>query len=922
MRSTPDGSDDDDRDSSTGSEPKPQPKPQPDAISPYMQRLGTGPSHEGERMLARLAARMFGAEQAKHDRIGRFELRERIGAGAMGVVYEAWDPELDRRVAIKLLRERPGQLRDPNSGKRLLREAKAMARLRHPNVVQVHEVGTHEGQVFVAMEMIDGGSLRAWLGERARSWIEIVEVFRKAGRGLAAAHAADLVHRDFKPDNVLIEDGRVFVGDFGLARTQDPSESSARLESSLVAGSDHSAALTQTGAFVGTPAYMAPEAFCEGSPKPRGDQYSFCASLYEALYGVRPWPGETVSTLRAAKAEALTSVPKQGPQASKVPLWLRHVVIRGLAPAPEHRFESMDALLLALDRGVRRSRWLRRDLWIGLGVTGAVVGGALGLGAEIFGDEPAQSAPALCRDSPDRLAQIWNSKRRTRVTTALVASELPYATELATRSVAALDGFGQRWIHAHRSTCEATHVAGEQSGRALDLRMRCLDRRLGELDALLARFEQPTQEDVFNSVKAVNELTPVDACENLELLESTTPLPDDPQVRAQVEAIRKQLDAVNAAIGTNAPAKVEALARAQLEAAKALAYKPVIAEAGVALGLIASRTGKPKQAKPLLEQAIVDAQASGHDEFAARAMIAAIYVVGFRLRDFEGGERLVRQSQAMLEHIGRPARMRGSYLRNLAAFEFGRGNFEQARVHSQQAIEFYAALNGESHFSVAESRINLAAIERRLGKVDKALALYARAKADLEAILGPAHPSLFTPLNNIAAALMARGRDTEAEAALRQALSLAARSMSDQHSSIGHAHNNLGELLLGQGRYQEALESYDRAIETWTRLLGKDNLLLGHPLTGRGLALLELGDPKRARADLERAFAIRNSQGGSVAKVRKLGETEFILARVLDVLAEPRAEVTELARRAREHLGDEDGDLVTRAQIDAWLVAR
>ncbi|HVI00818.1 MAG TPA: serine/threonine-protein kinase [Enhygromyxa sp.] len=894
-----------------------------DAISPYMRRLGGEPSAEGERMRNRLAARMFGVSSSEPDRIGRFELRAKIGAGAMGVVYEAWDPELDRRVALKLLRDGPGRRIDPDSGKRLLREAKAMARLRHPNVVQVHEVGTHAGQVFVAMELIEGGSLRAWLAERERSWRTIVEVFEKAGRGLAAAHSAGLVHRDFKPDNVLIEHGRVFVGDFGLARSSD-GESELELVAEPGDQPSASTVLTRTGAFVGTPAYMAPEAFDEASPDPRVDQYGFCASLYEALYGVRPWAGETVSQLRAAKARSLETPPTRA-RGRRLPRWLRRLVLRGLAPTPEQRFASMDALLLELQRGLRRSRWLRRDLWIGLGLASVTIASAWALGPGM--SEAPAPAPALCSDSAQQLEIVWPTgagrenglTRRERVLAALGAGKLDYADELAARTVAAIDAHAQRWIGAHQRACEATHVRGEQSARALDLRMRCLDRRRSELDALLARFEAPGEADRLNSLKAVDELTPADACDDVELLESTTPLPEDPRVRAQVEQHRVELDAINAAIGTSAHAEVEARAVALLEAARTLGYKPLSAEAGVALGVIYSRVGKPKEAEPALEQAIVDAQASGHDEIAARAMISAIHVVGYQLRDGDRVERLIRQARALLEHIGDPPRWFALYTLNVGTVEYGRDNLERAREQFQQAIALYAALNGDAHPSVAEARVNLAAVERNLGNHDVAIALYERARADLEASLGPAHPGLFNVLNNMGAAYLVLGREAEAEAVLRQALELAAQTMPEKHASIGHAHNNLGELLVGQGHHLEARERFGEAIDRWTRSLGPDHPYVAQSLTGRGLARLELDDAAGAREDLERAFAIRDARGGSL---RGLGETEFILARALAALGEPATEINGLAERALEHLGEEDGDFVTRAQVRAWLDAR
>ncbi len=300
-------------------------------------------------------------------------------------------------------------------------------------------------------------------------------------------------------------------------------------------------------------------------------------------------------------------------------------------------------------------------------------------------------------------------------------------------------------------------------------------------------------------------------------------------------------------------------------------------------------------------------------------MIAELHVVGFQLRDADNGERLARQALALLERIGEPPSLMANYARNVGTFEFARDHEQQARAHFERAIALDTELNGESHFSVAESRANLAAVERRLGNYDAAIALYERAKQELAASLGSAHPNLFTIHNNMAAALMMRGRDAEAEAELREAITLASLTMADEHASLGHPYNNLGELLVRQGRYVEARESYDRAIESWTRALEDDHPLVAYALTGRGLARLELGDPEGAREDLERAFAIRVARGGAT---QRLAETEFVLARALDALGEPKSDTRELAQTALEHFGERDGDLITRADVRAWIDAQ
>ena len=310
-----------------------------------------------------IKAQLF-PEHAVPVTIGRFRVLRPLGAGGMSVVYAAYDEKLDRRIALKLLRG--GET--PDSQPRLLREAQAMARLAHPNVVAVHEVGTWNDQVYVAMEFVKGRDLRTWLAEAPQHHADVVEVFTAAGRGLAAAHHAGIVHRDFKPANVLLgDDGRVRVVDFGLARTgneQLPDLSHTRLPAPITS---LTTSLTMTGALVGTPAYMSPEQHAGRLADARSDQFSFCVALWEGLYGVTPFAGQTLTALaEEVVAGRIAPVPED----SNVPAWLRRVLLRGLAVDPAARWPSMDDLLDELARDPEKLR--RARLRIGLVAAGII----------------------------------------------------------------------------------------------------------------------------------------------------------------------------------------------------------------------------------------------------------------------------------------------------------------------------------------------------------------------------------------------------------------------------------------------------------------------------------------------------------------------------------------------------------------------
>jgi tRNA A-37 threonylcarbamoyl transferase component Bud32 len=321
-------------------------------------------------------------------RVGRYVVKRLIGRGAMGTVYAASDPHLDRSVALKLLRA--GALSDVARNRtraRLLREAQAMARLSHPEVITVFDVGAHGNELFVAMEYVEGETLRRWCAAQPRSCAEILAVYERAGSGLAAAHEAGLVHRDFKPDNVLVgRDGRVRVTDFGLARSVDRHEAATAPQAGDVTSSDGvvlTTTLTRAGTLVGTPAYMAPEQLRAGTADARSDVFSFCVTLYEALYGERPFAGRTVALLQAAIEQGAV---RGTPLLTRVPTGIRAVLLRGLRAAPDERWGSMRALLEALRRasgGPLRQRLTVAVAGVGLAVlvvVGMVTRSAPGVG--------------------------------------------------------------------------------------------------------------------------------------------------------------------------------------------------------------------------------------------------------------------------------------------------------------------------------------------------------------------------------------------------------------------------------------------------------------------------------------------------------------------------------------------------------------
>ncbi|MCE9579735.1 MAG: protein kinase, partial [Deltaproteobacteria bacterium] len=338
-------------------------------------------------------------EVAVGDTIGRYVVLSRLGAGGMGVVWSAYDPQLDRKVALKLLRAGTG-LESSEGRTRLIREAQAIAQLSHPHVVAVYDVGTTEasGEVYIAMEFVEGETLSAWMARWERPWREILDHFLQAGRGLAAAHGTGLLHRDFKPDNVLVgTDGRVRVTDFGLARSLITAAQEDNRGAPTAMMASLRATLTATGTVLGTPRYMAPEQLRGKDTDARSDQFSFCIALYEALYGQHPLPGTTAIQMVEQQAKAIP------PPEGQVPAFIGKALMRGLDAEPARRFPSMHTLLHELTPPPSRTR----ERWLGAGL-GAVllVGGGAAAVVALGSATPSSQQDQLVREVGILHAQI------------------------------------------------------------------------------------------------------------------------------------------------------------------------------------------------------------------------------------------------------------------------------------------------------------------------------------------------------------------------------------------------------------------------------------------------------------------------------------------------------------------------------------
>jgi eukaryotic-like serine/threonine-protein kinase len=786
-------------------------------------------AHDSTTDEARLEADPRRFRLQRGEAVHRYVVLYELGAGGMGVVYAAYDPELDRKVALKLLHPDASS----RGRTRLLREAKAIASLTHPNIVTVHDVGTYEGRVFVAMEFIDGVTFRQWRLSEQRPWRQVVEVLRAAGMGLAAAHAADLVHRDFKPDNIMVDrGGRVVVLDFGLARranTHDDDgvrdEDGSRPDPSRVtSGQELDIEITKAGALLGTPAYMAPEQHLSKPTDARTDQFAFCVVMWEALHGMRPFRGHNAVT---TAAHVLRGEIEEPPRKTDVPNWVRKVLVRGLSLAPKDRHPDMRALLEALSRDrfvARRRGWVAGTLLL------AGAGAAI---AVSYGREKP------CAGAEERLAGVWNAGRRDEIHRAFVQTEIPYAATAWTGVESKLDEYLRAWVESYRDACEDTHVRQTQSVDMLDLRMACLRSRRSEVQALVDELARADELVVRNAVEAVSGLGRLDRCEDLEALAARAPLPEDPQVRRRIE---EQRDALSDAKAKEVAGRYDAafeVAEQVASVARSLEHAPLIAEAELRLGSVLERKGEFEQAEGRLLEAIWKADASHHDELAAEAWVRLVWVTGVERMRPEQGHLWASFAQSALARLGRAELLEATLTHNLGGVLYR---------------------------------------ERRL---DEALEHYRAALLAQKKLLGTDDPAVGTTLNHIGNTLIELGRFEMARDYCERSLELRRRTLGERHPKVAASLNNLGELTRKEGKPAESLE-HARASLTIVGRTGGPEEIVALRLEQIALTQLEqweeLETPVRRLLELEtQARGPRDAQ--VLRLLLELAETDLRLRR-------------------------------------------
>jgi serine/threonine protein kinase/tetratricopeptide (TPR) repeat protein len=734
--------------------------------------------------------------------VGHYTVLHMLGAGNMGKVFVCHDPKLDRRVAVKVVIRKT----EPKAHDRLLREAQALAKLSHPNVVQIHEIGQDRGRLFMAMEFVEGQTLTKWL-EQARTTAEIVAAFELAGRGLAAAHAAGLVHRDFKPDNVLVgKDGTVRVADFGLAFMGDRG---AEFDQTLSDNSKSDDRLTTTGTTIGTLRYMPLEQLHGSTVDARADQFAFCIALYEALWREPPFSSGTTRQERIQALERHGSLPVPPDNEA-----LFGVIARGLARDPEERWPSMNTLLDALpvDRRTRPR-----------GVLPTLAGAVITI-ASLFAVWFASRSPEPCASIEDQLTGVWDEAKQAELAQHINTLEASHVVDSRERVFERLDHWSEAWLLERHAACERLNGPDQSQAQESRAWNACLTRQLRQADSLVHELSEGDAAALAKAVIEANQLGDPTACAD-ELARLGV---DPPPAAASevVEVIRAQVDHARQQRVLDTTDNAELLELLERQA-RALGYGPLLAEV-LAERARALQEGQPREAAELYDEAIGLAEKHHHDYLAAKLRIERTELSLHEMQEFESAKMSLKWARGAAERAGVDDEMR-------ARLKFASGRIHQYQRKLAEADAAYVEaleLAGPDGFARPTYLDARADVQAQIDQ-NRALELRLESLALAEKLFGPRHPYTAKRHYNYGSALEQAGMSGTNE------LELAAEIFieSGDERWVAKAKLLLGEHALGLGD----IDTAERQARDAARLLAHA-LPEGHP---------ELGEPEQLLALVE-----------------------------------------------------------------------
>ncbi len=826
-----------------------------------------------ERLTLRAELAIQVPEDAPHEFIrgsmlGRYLILGTLGHGGMGDVYLAEDPELGREVAIKVIKK--GKASSPTEGVRLLREAQAMARLSHPNVLPIYDVGVFDGRAFLAMERVQGCNLRQWLFREKRHWREIVKVFVDAGRGLEAAHAAGLVHRDFKPDNVLIgEDKRVRVTDFGLARIERLQESSSeQTQTATPRAGLLDVALTEEGATQGTPAYMAPEQRV-GVSDARADQYGFCVALYEALARALP-PKDNQPGVKSSEWRA--------------PLRIRRVVERGLSRDPAWRWPSMSALLAALEERA------------GLGLKQLLLTAALGIGLLSW---VALRTNSQCVPDEDLKNQVWSGARRKTLQAAFMATGLSDANSSWVHASRRVDDFVNELSAQGLAVCKATQGKSDPSA---DPRLRCIDDRKKELASLLALWVSPDVSTVRRAVDAAASLRRSPECTDISRLTEQPLLPRDSPFFERAELISQQLVQAKALQISGRYGDAARVATEALSTARTLSYPPLLALALSRAGTIQILLRNLGTAQDLLVAALREAESARLDYVRVEVVTGLIQIAAYQ-DDYRGGMHWVELGQGIVRRVGADEYSQGQFEGATGLFYARAGKIREAREHLLKAQKLYQSLS--EPLLLARTLTLLGQLENLAGRPGEAANILRDALDSLKTEVSPVHPLLATAMYGFAEAVLVLGHAREALTLCQSALEIQSHNAGAAVLAGKSEEVCIGKSMIALGMSQEAVLLLEKGRKDYEQVPESDEEGSRYLHRYLSIALSESGRVEDARRLLQPMIANRREH--LPERENELGQDLWAFGRML-IANKEFSRAVEALQEARTHVVHHGGN--------------
>jgi tetratricopeptide (TPR) repeat protein len=737
--------------------------------------------------------------------IGRYKMRRLVGTGGMGVVVAAHDPELDREVAIKIV--------SGDEAARPIREAQAMAKLSHPNVVQVYEVVRLGARTAIVMELVAGEELGAWVKDRP--WREIVDAYAQACRGLAAAHRVDIVHRDFKPSNALVDkDGVVRVTDFGLAHASKDTP----LDSA------------------GTPAYMAPEQHRRGDVDARTDQWSVACSLYEALYGRRPFEGSTRSELAASVTRGEIAAE---PTDSPVPRHVRAAIRRGLALDPANRFDTIEQLAAAITHRPRTTQYALAAM-IGVAVIVAIVL------LSRRRDDPQ------CQDLDAPLNVVWSTQARSALRARLLAKDVGLPEVTVDRALRGLDAYARSWVSTRTSACMDTSQ-GVRSTETLDMRMRCLDRGLATLAGVLEGLTTEDRATLHAANDAVTQLRPPADC--AEAKEEARPR--DPVLRAELDTADDLLARATAARSLSQYERALVLADRAISAGERAQAPSLVASALIIRGLCESRLENPTASLASYQKAAKSAARARDLATVAEALVNAFHVEGDGLGRRNNALRARPFIELAIESAGQPDHVRAPWLHALAIMLYqDPDQVEEAVVFEREALAIRKRIHPAGHVFIIDSMETLGNIEAARRNYEEAIRLHQQVLDARLASRGASDHTVGWAYSNLGGDEILRSNLLVALDYLRRAVDNATAAGKPNKNAL----YNLGIAQLELGRWAACAATFARAVE----LAKRDapvSTMVADSSTFQGICLLLAGDVERAGPLLVGGAEMARSEG-------------------------------------------------------------